>query len=313
MMMHRIHIHSLLEDKTTLDDIIAKIKPDVLITSVFILLETLIFHYRYRIPQVVLSPMIRHTGTDMASSVVSIYFGLPAELAFALMTFFNKANGKPFEKLPDIITPMAHMPELTLCPEEFLMPKDQFPENVFFIEASIRKDALSAAPSGQLPAIPDGKKIIFASLGSQAFRFKAEGKGFYQKMLEVMRGNLDKDWYAVLAVGSEFPVEEFGEIPANVAMLTWAPQIEVLNIASLAITHGGLGTVKECIFFGVPMIALPLGRDQFRNAEHIRHHKLGLELDVKNFTADELGNAITHVLTDESIEENIKKDENGFP
>jgi zeaxanthin glucosyltransferase len=58
------------------------------------------------------------------------------------------------------------------------------------------------------------------------------------------------------------------------------PQIPLLERAALMITHGGLGTVKECIFNDTPMVVFPIGRDQPDNAKRIVHHGLGLAGDL---------------------------------
>ena len=42
------------------------------------------------------------------------------------------------------------------------------------------------------------------------------------------------------------------------------------------INHGGLGTIKECIYFGVPMIVFPMMRDQPGNAARVAYHGLGI-------------------------------------
>jgi MGT family glycosyltransferase len=144
-------------------------------------------------------------------------------------------------------------------------------------------------------------------MGTQAYRFKSEVKRFYANILEVMRTNEEKDWHLVLVVLPDFNEEDFGVISGNVSVVKWVSQIEVLRISSMAITHGGLGTTKECIFYGVPMIVFPLGRDQYVNAKRVHYHKLGLEMDLDSLTASELERAILHLLTSSTIKESVGK------
>lgn len=301
------HIPLLIDDSLVLDDIMDKIQPDILISTHFIPLETLIFHYRYNIPQVILNPIISEPADSLVTGCANQYMRLPSQIALEVMNFCNKKKGRVFERIPDMFAPLLEIPELILCPREVVLPQWEYSGNVHFIEPSIRKDALLDGSSTLSLDIPEGKQVIYSSLGSQAFRFKTSAKRFYSTMLEVMRANEDKDWHVVLAIDSKFQIEDFGVIPGNVTMLNWAPQIEVLKISSLAITHGGLGTIKECIFFGVPMIVIPLGRDQFDNAKHIRHHKLGIEIDMDNLTANELETDIHHLLTGSTIQKSVGK------
>jgi len=301
------HIPLMVKDSTALDVIIDKIKPDILISTVFILLESLIAHYRYNIAQVILSPFIHEPAESLAAICAGQYMQLPVNTALAVMNFINKRKGRSLERIADMVAPLLEIPELILCPRELALPQWKYSGNVHFIEPSIRKDALGGGPSTLSPDIPKGKQVIYASMGSQAFLFKTLAKRFYSTILEVMRANEDKDWHVVLAMDSEFQKENPGVIPSNVSLYKWAPQIQVLSKSSLAITHGGLGTVKECIFCGVPMIVLPMVNDQFNNAKYIKHHNLGIEMDVHTLAAKELETAIRHLLSSSTIRESVEK------
>lgn len=298
------HIPVMLGDSTELDIIIDDIKPDILISTAFIPLGTLILHYRYKLPQIILSPNLRSPAKSLVACCTNQFMLLQADIALKLVNFINERADRAFERIPDMATPLAEIPELVLCPREFMIPQwGEYSSNVHFIEPSIRKD-VGLVPSLE---IPEGKQVIFASMGSQAFRFKSLIKHFYSTMLEVMRVNGDKNWHAVIVIPSDFQMEELGLIPANVSVFTWINQMEVLKRSSLAVTHGGIGTVKECIYVGVPIIALPLGNDQFDTAECLQHHKLGIEMDMENLTASELGNTIRYLLTNTSVKESVAK------
>ncbi len=67
-------------------------------------------------------------------------------------------------------------------------------------------------------------------------------------------------------------------VAANVYCLPAIPQLDVLKHADLMITHGGLGSVKECLAAGVPMLVYPLNTqvDQPGNSARVVHKGLGL-------------------------------------
>src|SRR5258706_14217271 len=69
----------------------------------------------------------------------------------------------------------------------------------------------------------------------------------------------------------------------------------------MMITHGGLGSIKECILFGVPMMVFPLGRDQPRNAARVVYHRLGLRADIRNVSTDIIQSLIDRVDRDPSF------------
>ena len=74
----------------------------------------------------------------------------------------------------------------------------------------------------------------------------------------------------------------------------------MLSRASVMITHAGAGATKECIINGVPMLAVPMMRDQFDCAERIVYHGLGLRADIERINAAEVCSMLEHLLADGS-------------
>jgi UDP:flavonoid glycosyltransferase YjiC (YdhE family) len=66
--------------------------------------------------------------------------------------------------------------------------------------------------------------------------------------------------------------------PANVAVVESAPHSEVLRHAAAVVTHGGHGTVVKALAAGVPVVALPMGRDQLDNAARLEVSGAGLRV-----------------------------------
>jgi UDP:flavonoid glycosyltransferase YjiC (YdhE family) len=65
------------------------------------------------------------------------------------------------------------------------------------------------------------------------------------------------------------------DLPGNVEVSAWIPHADVLPHAALVITHAGMGTVTAAMVHGVPMVCLPMGRDQDGNAARVEHLGLG--------------------------------------
>jgi MGT family glycosyltransferase len=66
--------------------------------------------------------------------------------------------------------------------------------------------------------------------------------------------------------------------PRNVTVVERAPHREVMKHASAVVTHAGHGTVLKSLAAGVPVVAVPLGRDQLDNAARVQHHGAGIRL-----------------------------------
>lgn len=70
--------------------------------------------------------------------------------------------------------------------------------------------------------------------------------------------------------------------PANVHVARFVPHPQVLPQAAAAVTHAGLGTVHAALAHGLPLVCLPIGRDQPDNAARIEWHGAGLRLSPKS-------------------------------
>jgi zeaxanthin glucosyltransferase len=100
---------------------------------------------------------------------------------------------------------------------------------------------------------------VFCSLGTQSYRIPGAPRFFSEV---VAAAASQPDWQFVVALGSRWSTDAFRSAPDNTLMVPFAPQVHLLQRSSLVITHAGLGTIKESISFGVPMLAFPLLYDQ---------------------------------------------------
>jgi MGT family glycosyltransferase len=88
-------------------------------------------------------------------------------------------------------------------------------------------------------------------------------------------------------------------VPAapNVAVVRSAPHAAVLRHAAAVVTHAGHGTVAKALAAGVPVLALPLGRDQHDIAARVVHRGAGLRLD-RDAPPDRIAGAVRRLLGD---------------
>ncbi|HSH81974.1 MAG TPA: glycosyltransferase [Herpetosiphonaceae bacterium] len=66
--------------------------------------------------------------------------------------------------------------------------------------------------------------------------------------------------------------------PPNVVLCESAPHTQVFPHACAVVTHAGHGTVIRALAHGVPLVCMPLGRDQPGNAARVVFHEAGLRL-----------------------------------
>jgi MGT family glycosyltransferase len=103
----------------------------------------------------------------------------------------------------------------------------------------------------------------------------------------------------LVTTGPAIPVGSI-EAPKNVTVVERAPHSEVLRHASAVVTHAGHGTVIKSLAAGVPVVAMPLGRDQLDNAARVVHHGAGLRLKPKA-SSEAIAAAVRRVLDEPSF------------
>ncbi|MEA2444658.1 MAG: hypothetical protein QOJ12_1950 [Thermoleophilales bacterium] len=96
------------------------------------------------------------------------------------------------------------------------------------------------------------------------------------------------------------------DAPANVHVVRSAPHSQVLKHASAVVTHAGHGTVIKALAAGVPLVCLPLGRDQLDNAARVAAHGAGLRLKPKA-KAPAIAQAVSRVLADPSFADGARR------
>lgn len=82
--------------------------------------------------------------------------------------------------------------------------------------------------------------------------------------------------------------EEFATAP-NATVRTHVPHGMVLDRAECAVTHGGMGATQKALLRGVPVCAVPFGRDQFEVARRVEVARCGTRLPAKKLSAERLG------------------------
>ena len=81
----------------------------------------------------------------------------------------------------------------------------------------------------------------------------------------------------VVTTGPTIDPAEF-DAPGNVAVVRSAPHGDLLKDAALFVTHAGHGSTLRPLMAGVPLLCLPMGRDQHDNAARVAHRGAGLTL-----------------------------------
>jgi len=88
-------------------------------------------------------------------------------------------------------------------------------------------------------------------------------------------------------------------VSPNAILVDWVPHASVVPWADVVITHGGMGTVMEALSHGVPLVCIPMGRDQYGNADRISTLGAGKTLEASS-APDVVRATVTDVLSSPS-------------
>ena len=275
-----------------LDGIVEEIRPDVVLIASFF--EAIAVRYKYNVPVVMFNTAIRkYPRTEACQAVIEMF--LEVADACDLIGVLQSAGVK-LRNFADVANLVLSMPELVFLPKAFELPDRVEDELVFYIGPEIDLERVEEQfVWDQLsPDLP----LIYCSLGSQLDMKHEVSRRFLRTVIDAVAGR--PEWQLVVSLGSRMEPEEFMPAPSHVCLSRWVPQLQMLSRASAMITHAGAGATKECIINGVPMLAVPMMRDQFDCAERIVHHGLGLRADIERINAAEISSMLEQLLGDES-------------
>ncbi|MFJ8544817.1 macrolide-inactivating glycosyltransferase [Streptomyces sp. NPDC093586] len=143
---------------------------------------------------------------------------------------------------------------------------------------------------------PEGaEKVVLVSLGSAFTKQPA----FYRECVRAF-GDLP-GWHVVLQIGSHVDAADLGDVPGNVEVRSWVPQLAILQEADLFVTHAGAGGSQEGLATATPMIAVPQAADQFGNADMLQGLGVARRLSTEDATAEALRAAALALVDDPEV------------
>lgn len=88
-------------------------------------------------------------------------------------------------------------------------------------------------------------------------------KDFYQACFEAFA---DFPGQVILSVGRPVAIEALGPTPSNFIVRNSVPQLEILQRCDVFVTHAGMNSFQEALYYGVPMVLVPYQFEQLVNA-----------------------------------------------
>lgn len=135
--------------------------------------------------------------------------------------------------------------------------------------------------------------VIYISLGT----INNENLAFYRQCFEAFS---DYPGQFILSAGKRTDLKTLEPIPANFIVRNFVPQLEVLQRTDLFITHGGMNSVHEGLWYNVPLVVIPQQVEQAIVSQQVVRTGAGVALGGKppygQVTVEELRHAIGHIM-----------------
>lgn len=165
---------------------------------------------------------------------------------------------------------------------------ETFSDRFAFVGPSLRE-----ASAGEEP--PKSRPLIYVSLGTVLF----DRPDFFRRCAQAL-GDMNAD--VILSTGRE---EALADLPANFTSFSRVDQLAVLRRADVFVTHCGMNSANEAIWFGVPTVLVPQQSEETAVAD--RMAELGLGLKPESGTPQALKAAVEAALKDSSYRENTRR------
>lgn len=131
------------------------------------------------------------------------------------------------------------------------------------------------------------EKLVYISMGT----VNNDLLPLYKACIGAFAGT---EFQVILSVGSLVKAAEFGTIPENISVYPHVDQIAVLEKADVFLSHCGMNSVSEALYFGVPLVMLPKTREQKGVA--VRTEQLGAGIFLKKETQEAILSSVRQVL-----------------
>jgi MGT family glycosyltransferase len=176
---------------------------------------------------------------------------------------------------------------LMLYPAELDYPRSRPPASTWHnVETCVR-----TTDEPWEPPEPDGRALVYLSLGSLG----SADLALMERLVDLLSTTPHR--YIV----SKGPQHAEYALADNMVGAEFLPQTSVLPHVDAVITHGGNNTTTECMWFGKPMLVLPIFWDQHDNAQRVHETGFGIRLPSYSLERDQVAGAVDMLLANREL------------
>lgn len=204
-------------------------------------------------------------------------------------------KGYPIKSVLDIIQNDENTHTVVYTSPQFQPCAETFTDKYAFVGPSIRP------AESEITKTRD--KLVYISMGT----VNNDMLPLYKECIEAFA---ETDYQVIMSIGNLVSVEEFGKLPENVSVQQSVDQIAVLQQADAFLSHCGMNSVNESLYFCVPLVMLPQTPEQSGVATRVEQVGAGIRLKKNN--AASILDAVNTVLSEPSYKDNATAISGGF-
>lgn len=205
-----------------------------------------------------------------------------------------RERGYPADNIISIIQNDNETNTIVYTSKEFQPCADTFSDKYSFVGPSLRKTQTSIKKIKS--------KLVYISLGTVNNKYP----DFYKNCIHAFK---DSDYQVILSVGKDTDIKLLGN-DTNISVNQTVDQIAVLKKADVFVSHCGMNSANESLYFGVPLVLFPQTPEQGGVARRIRQIDAGEYL--KNNTVSDIKSAVENILSSSKYKENALKISESF-
>jgi len=204
-------------------------------------------------------------------------------------------KGYPIKNILDILQNDNQTNTIVYTSPAFQPCSETFSDRYNFVGPSVR-------PATE-EIVKRKEKLIYISMGTVV----NNSLKFYKKCISAFTGT---EYQVILSVGNLISIEDLGTIPENISVKNFVDQIAVLNKADVFLSHCGMNSVNESLYYQVPLVMYPQTTEQAGVAARVE--QLGAGIHLKKATPNSIRKTIEQVLNTPSYRKNAIIISEGF-
>ena len=267
-----------LDEMTT--RVIGEIRPDVVVSDSVAFWGKLTA-MKYGLPYVSSTTTFafnRYSAKYMQESVWDIAKMLMAMPRINKQLKRLREKGYPVKSLLDIVQNDNDTNTIVYTSRYFQPCAETFSDRYHFIGPSIR-------PITD-PVEKTSDKTIYISMGTVN-----QNRQFYRNCIDVLSKT---GWQVIISMGTN--TDCFDDLPENIQVYKSVDQMAVLSISDAFITHCGMNSASEGLYYGVPLVLFPQTPEQDAVAK--RTEELGAGVRLKSISGEDVLDALNTVINE---------------